>query len=290
MKTSLPSRRCFPALLFICLLASRPLAAQEVPLEHCDRLPAIRVEVAGHKSMLFLLDTAASSLLNLQSFVSGDTREVEISSYRGVTNTRAREVNPPEITIGSYHLVGVRMMAIDLSALGAGCGRRIDGILGADLLEKMGATIDFERQVVHFMTAHERRAAELIAEVNGDLERCLAAWRAGDEKKLGECFDSEVTVFAASSSVYRREQALGWLQQHFLPASSKLQAEGEGHVEAHAGNFQLVGEAVWFEYDFDFGPGNDSQRGRGMAMCRKLNGRWRIAGVSPAIPAAERAR
>ena len=87
----------------------------------------------------------------------GDAREVEISSYWGTANTRAREVSPPEMKIGSYHLVGVKMMAIDLSALGASCGRRIDGILGADLLEKMGATIDFKRQIVHFMTSDERR-------------------------------------------------------------------------------------------------------------------------------------
>ncbi len=282
-----PALRAWPGLVLLaCLVARSPLAAQQVPLEHCDRLPAIRVEVAGQKPMLFLVDTAATSLLNLRSFSLGNSREVAISSYLGTASARGREVTPPEMKIGSYHLVGVKMMAIDLTALGSGCGRRIDGILGADLLERMGATIDFKRQVVHFMTAEERRSEELIAEVNRDVERCLSALKADDEKELGECFDSEVTLFAGNSSVYRREQALDWLREH-LRAGSQPGSQVEIHLEAHAADFHVVGEAVWFEYDLSFDLLPDSPHHRGMAMCHKRNGRWRIAGISPASAGAE---
>jgi hypothetical protein len=225
--------------------------------------------------MLFLVDTAATSLLNLQSFFNGDSREVEISSYRGRASTRGREVSPPEMTIGSYHLVGVKMMAIDLSALGAGCGRRIDGILGADLLERMGATIDFKRQVVHFMTADERQSEELIAEASRDVERCLHALKAGDEKELKECLDLDITVFGATSSVYSKEQALAWLEEHLRPGMRS----GLDEVRLRAESFHAIGEAMWFEYDFT--AGNDSFRRHGTAMCRKVNGRWRISGISP---------
>src|SRR5260370_16806983 len=97
-------RLCF-GLVFLCLLLARdPLAAQEVPLERCDRLPAIRVEVAGHAPMLFLVDTAATSLLNLQSFLVGDSREVAISPYPGPANTRALEVTPPKLNSAIYRL------------------------------------------------------------------------------------------------------------------------------------------------------------------------------------------
>src|SRR5712691_381991 len=282
-------RLCLGLLLLVLPFGRNSLAAQEVPLERCDRLPAIRVEVAGHKPMLFLVDTAATSLLNLQSFLLGDGREVAISSYRGTANTRAREVSPPEMKIGSYHLVGVKMMAIDLSALGASCGRRIDGILGADLLERMGATIDFKRGVVHFMTAEERRSEELVAEVNRDVERCLGALHAGDEKELGECVDSEITLFAGNSAVYRREQALAWLREHCFRMRSGVGAGAEVHGDVHAVNFHVVGEAVWFEYDFGFNVGDDLLHQRGMAMCHKRDGRWRVAGISPATAQAETA-
>jgi hypothetical protein len=273
-------------LLFLGFVVARaPLAAQQVPLEYCDRLPAIRVEVAGHAPMLFLVDTAATSLLNLRSFVLGDARDVAISSYRGTSTARGREVSPPELKIGSYHLVGVKMMAIDLSELGAGCGRRIDGILGADLLERMGATIDFERGVVHFMTAEERRDEQLIAQATRDIARCLSALEAGDENPLRECFASQMTVLEPDASVCSRDQALAWLRghQHRGPRpDSQIETEADVHIEAHATNFHAVGEAVWFEYDVNFHTGADSSLLRGMAMCHKVGGHWRITGISPA--------
>lgn len=276
------AQRLSPGLVWlVCLLMRAPLVPQEVPLEHCDRLPAIRVEVAGEKPMLFLVDTAATSLLNLRSFSLGNNREVAISSYRGTASTRAREVSPPEIKIGSYHLVGVKMMAIDLSALGASCGRRIDGILGADLLERMGATIDFKRQIVHFMTSDERREEKLMGAARNDVEHCLAAVSAQDEKQLSECLGPEVTLFAGGSAVYRREQALTWLRENYFHTQSQPHAGAEARIEAHATNFHVVGEAVWFEYDFDLTNSGNALHKRGMAMCRKSNGRWRIAGISP---------
>src|SRR5260370_21304965 len=117
-------------LVLVFMLTSGRLPAKELPLEYCVRLPAIQVEVVAKKPMLFLVDTAASSLLNLESFVLGESREVEIASYSGTVNTRAREVSLPETKIGSYRLVGLKMLAVDLSALGKNCGRRVSRIIG----------------------------------------------------------------------------------------------------------------------------------------------------------------
>jgi hypothetical protein len=52
-------------LLFSLALAPFPSRAQEIPLKRCDKLPVIEVAV-GDQSMLFLVDTAATSLLNLK--------------------------------------------------------------------------------------------------------------------------------------------------------------------------------------------------------------------------------
>src|SRR5260370_13911585 len=158
--------------------------------------------------MLFLKDTAASSVHNLESFVLGESREVEIASCSGTVNTRAREVSLPETRIGSYKLVGLKMLAVDLSALGKNCGRRIDGILGADLLEKMGATIDFKRQIAHFTTLDERRADSPIIGMNRDPQRCIPAFNAAHEKTLSERRESHITPFQPQSETYRRRPSL----------------------------------------------------------------------------------
>jgi len=276
MKPALPCIR-LGWLVFFSVLLGGALAAQEIPLEYCDRLPAIRVDVAGEKPMLFLVDTAASSFLNLHSFFLGDSREVEISSYRGTATTGAREVSLPEMRIGSYRLVGLKMLAIDLSALGKNCGRRIDGILGADLLEKMGATIDFKRQVAHFMTTAERHDEKLIAEAKQDMERCLAALNASDEKAAAQCLDPQLTLFTVSTRLYRREEALAYFQEHYFHRKSEAQ------LEFRSSNFHVVGEAVWFEYDFSLTTPGNAVHARGMAMCHKSEGHWRIANVGAAV-------
>jgi len=273
MKPPRPSLR-FGSLLAL-LLAASCLQAQEVPLQYCDRLPAIQVEVSGRKPMLFLVDTAASSLLNLQSFFLGQSQEVEIASYNGIASTRAREVNLPETRIGSYRLVGVRMLAVDLSAVGKNCGRRIDGILGADLLEKMGATIDFKHRVARFTTSEDRLDDELIATLKSDLQHCFDALRMGDEKTAAECFAPQVTVVQPDPVTYSSQQVLAFSREQYRAVQSETQ------LEMRASNFHVMGEAIWFEYDLNLTASEGTRHTRGIALCRKLDGRWRIATLTP---------
>src|SRR5260221_11654176 len=105
-------------ILLFCLLAlSIMMPAQEVPLERCDRLHVIRV-TAGGQPYRFLVDTGATSLLNLQSFANGRSKDVEVSSWAGTLATSAREVTLSELVIGDTHLLDLKLAAIDLSAIG----------------------------------------------------------------------------------------------------------------------------------------------------------------------------
>lgn len=263
------------------ILLAGSAAAQEIPLEYCDRLPAIQVQVVGQKSMLFLVDTAASSLLNLQSFVLGESKEVEIASYRGISTASARLVNLPEVEIGGYRLVGLKMLAVDLSALSANCGRRIDGILGADLLEKMGATIDFKRKIARFASSDDRRNDERIVEINRDLRLCLVAFNAADEKTLAGCFDPKVALLTPNAEIYGREQALAYLRERYF------HPRPEARIKVHPSAFRSIGEVAWFEYDLSLTVAGDSLHARGLAMCRKSEGHWRILSMNHSIDQPE---
>ncbi|MGC1418273.1 MAG: hypothetical protein WA817_23500, partial [Candidatus Acidiferrum sp.] len=76
----------FCALLFSAAVAPRVTRAQEIPLERCDVLPVIEVQVAGlHK--WFLVDTGATSILNLESFAKGQSRDVSVTSWSGTLAT-----------------------------------------------------------------------------------------------------------------------------------------------------------------------------------------------------------
>jgi len=54
-------------------------------------LPVVIVKVANH-DMRFLVDTAATTMLNLNSFSSGTSKKVHITSWTGTAATSAREV------------------------------------------------------------------------------------------------------------------------------------------------------------------------------------------------------
>src|SRR6516164_8770740 len=65
--------------------------ADEIPIEKCDVLPVVRVKIGGSE-MRFLLDTGATTILNLHSFASGGSKEIQVSSWSGTAATSAREV------------------------------------------------------------------------------------------------------------------------------------------------------------------------------------------------------
>jgi len=139
---------------------------QEIPLEHCDALLVIQVQAGGRQSW-FLVDTAATSMLNLESFAGGPTRDIHVSSWKGTFITSAKEVTLTELVVGRTKLVRVTLPAIDLSEIGKACGKKLDGILGVDLLIKIGATIDLKRASLHVTTADEERDAKRARGLTG---------------------------------------------------------------------------------------------------------------------------
>src|SRR3954469_2495046 len=66
-------------------------ALDEVPIQHCDRLPVIKVQV-DKAEMQFLVDSGATTILNVKSFGGGRTGSMKISSWTGEAATSAREV------------------------------------------------------------------------------------------------------------------------------------------------------------------------------------------------------
>jgi len=119
----------------------------EIPIERCDRLPVITIKIAG-ENRRFLLDTASTTILNLKSYTSGvSTRHIRIYSWSGSARTSAREVFLPQVELGSHKLRDLKLPAIDLTPIGNACGGQVDGILGVDLLDQMGMTIDLKRRV-----------------------------------------------------------------------------------------------------------------------------------------------
>ncbi len=268
------------AILCAVVIGPGEVRAQEIPLEHCDTLPVVQVAASGRQAW-FLVDTAATSMLNLESFTQGPTRDVRVTSWRGTLATSAKEVTIAELVVGQTTLLGLKLPAIDLSAIGEACGKTIDGILGADLLGKIGATIDLKRELLHVATAEEEHGAELVSEMQRDTKRCTKAFNDSDEETFADCLDSKIALFTADEELYGRGKVVGYFRDRYFHQTPPAV------LEIHESAFHPIGDAVWYEYEFTIESKRGRLYGRGMAMCRKSDGRWRMASMHHSIVQSE---
>jgi hypothetical protein len=251
-------------------------SADEIPIEKCDLLPVVRVKIA-ESEMRFLLDTGATTILNIGSFSGGRSKDVQVSSWSGTAATSAREVRLPELALGSHRLKDLRLPAIDLSPIGKACGGRVDGILGVDLLDKMGVTIDLKRQVAS-MGPVETDARAMYGQMEAQMHPCAEAFGQGAAKELEECFDPEIVLYTPDGEYHGRKQAVEYLQARYMKYAPNLCYKMTPH------DVKMYGDALWYSYDYEITAPGMHLTGHGMSMCRKdRNGKWLVLNLHNSV-------
>lgn len=243
-------------------------STNEIPLEHCDRLPVLKIDVAGTQ-MHFLVDTGATTMLNLKSFAGGHSKQIQISSWRGQADTSAREVSLSSFSLGSHTLRDLKLPAIDLSPIGKACGGTIDGLLGVDLLDKMGVTLDLKRQIASF-APEPADAAALYREMDSEMGHCTTAFEQGKAEDLEQCFDPEIVLYCPTGEYKGRVEVMRYMREHYFRFVPNL------HYVTRVRELEAFGNALWYSYDYEMDLGERRMFGRGMAMCRKNQGHWMI--------------
>lgn len=241
--------------------------SDEIPIEKCDVLPMVHVKIDG-SDMRFLLDTGATTILNLSSFATGRSKEIQVTSWSGTAATSAREVRLPELALGSHRLKDLKLPAIDLSPIGRACGARVDGILGVDLLDKMGVTIDLKRQVAS-MSPAPTDARAMYGQMEAQMHHCAEAFERGNAKELEECFDPEIVLYTPDGEYHGRKEAVEYLQVRYMKDAPNLCYKMAPH------DVKMYGDALWYSYDYEITAPSQQVTGHGMSMCRKdNNGKW----------------
>jgi len=243
-------------------------AAEEIPLERCDRLPVVRVLI-GKAELRFLVDTGATTMLNLKSFAKGQVKQIEVTSWSGTAATSAREVSIPEVAIGRHRLRDLKLPAIDLSPIGNACGGPIDGILGVDLLDRMGVTIDLKRQVAS-LAGDPPDVKMVYDEMERSMGPCTVAFEQGKAQEFENCLDPEIVMYTPHGEFRGRKQVIDYLQECYFKFAPKLTYTMNMH------EVQMYGDALWYSYDYTIDTPEQHKNGHGMSMCRKTDGRWRI--------------
>ncbi len=264
--------------LLLLLLAFTTARAEEIPLQRCDRLPVVQVNISGMKAV-FLVDTAATSMLNLKSFGHGDDLNVAITSWTGTAITRAQEVVLGDLAIGQHHFRNLKLAAIDLSAIGRACGHRIDGIVGIDLLARLGATVDLKDSPSRLLVDNGDAEAQ-VAELHQRLLDCVAAFNRAEEKQFADCLDPAIVLFTAGGDFYGREAAMQYYRQRYFQQNPPAQLSIA--PRAH----HSLGDAIWVEYDLRATVAHQVVIARGSALCQKTD-RWRIVHMNHSSPPPE---
>src|SRR6202035_5889107 len=250
-----------------CWFAPTALCAQaasspdEIPIERCDRLPVVRGHV-GSTEIRLLLDTGATTVLNIKSFAGGRIKEIQVTSWTGTAATSAREVSVPELSLGNHRLRELKLPAIDLSPIGNACGGPIDGILGVDLLDKMHVTIDLSRQVALLGAARTDPKA-VYEEMEQAMGHCTNAFEQAKAEEFETCLDPEIVFYTPHEEFHGRKEVMGYLTRRYFKYAPKL------HYTMDLQDVQLFGNALWYSYEYKLDTPEDHLVGHGMAMCRK---------------------
>ena len=201
--------------------AQAPTSATEIPMQRCDRLPVVILQVDKEEKR-FLVDTAATSFLNAKSFIGGHTKVVQIHSWNETTILHASDISIGELSLGSHVIRNVELPAIDLTAISKACGGQLDGILGVDLLEQLEVTIDLERSVARLSVA-PRNFSEptLIAEMEKAIVFCSTAFNNADAERLGACFAPEFALSSPRGELHGQRSGRELLSAVLQPDSAR---------------------------------------------------------------------
>src|SRR5437763_10080830 len=80
-------------------------------------------------------------------------------------------------------------------------------------------------------------------------------------------------MFTTKEELYGREKVSSYFRERYFHQSSPAR------LVIHESAFHAMGDAVWYEYEFTIDSARGRLRGRGVAMCKKAAGRWRMASM-----------
>ena len=262
--------RVVPLLIVLAGLAGR---AQEIPLENCRQLPIVKATVEK-RPFQFLLDTGADvTLLNIKSFSSPEKAEITMESWTGSAGTPARKVTLRDFTLGEHALQNLTLLAVDLTPVERSCQKRVDGVLGADMIAKLGLTIDLKNHV-GILDTSPKTAEARFSQLEQHQAACVEAFNRSDEKTFEQCLDPNMVLLTPKGDCRGREAVMKHFKEAYFGQDPPVL------VSLTPRQHHAVGTVIWIEYDMLVTVGPQVMKGKGTALYQKSHDRWLMSNMN----------
>jgi ketosteroid isomerase-like protein len=253
--------------------------AQDIPLvESCRTLAAVDV-MADQRALRLLVDTGAtSSLLDARMFRGGDAAHVVMHSWNGRSTPNARAAEISDLAIGGRHVSGVSFLTFDLSELGRECGKQIDGIMGADLIKKLGLEIDLKKRVVRFAADPKGQEQETdFPDLSEQFALCGAAFNRSDEKTFRDCLDPDVVLVVSGEDYRGRDAVLKYFDHEYFDKS------GSSTMAIDRSAYHVIGGVAWHRYEIRTRLHKRMTKVHGTALFEKSGAKWLVMNLDHSV-------
>jgi hypothetical protein len=232
----------------------------------------------GKRQLQFLLDTGATTtLLNRTRFSSPEWTEIMVDGWNGATAVGAQQVLVHNLTIGEHSLANLKLLALDLTSLELSCQKRVDGVLGVDLIAKLGLIIDLKNQVAVLKAGAKSPEAQ-FSQFDRLQAACAQAFNRSDEKTVEQCLDPDMLLLTSEGD-YRGRKAV---MKHFK--ESYFAQDPPALISLTPRARHAIDTVIWIEYEMSLTVRGQAWKARGTALYRKSGERWLMSILDYAIP------
>lgn len=199
-----------------------------------------------------------------------------MESWTGAVGAPAAEVTLDEFTIGERSLFNLKLLAVDLTSVERSCQKRVDGVLGADLISKMGLTIDLRNHLAS-IGADPTNSAARFSQLDAQHAACEDAFNRSDEKAFEQCLDPDMLLLTSKGDFRGRKAVMQHFKESYFGRNPPVQVSMIP-LGRHA-----IGNVVLIEYDMSVTVGDHVMKARTTALYQKAGQRWMMSNMNYSV-------
>ena len=187
------------------------------------------------------------------------------------TGDSARKIELREFVVGEHQLTNLSLLAVDLTPLERSCQRCLDGVLGADMISRLGMTIDLKNHVG--ILDGEARSPEACFQ-EWQQGSCEQAFNRFDEKAFAECLVPDIVLLTSKGDYHGRD----FVMKHFR--ESYFGQDPPVLISMAPRSQHAIGNVIWTEYEMSITFRGQVIKHRGTAIYQKTGQKWVMSNMN----------